>query len=323
MHRQQCTPRQGVLLVNLGTPSEPTPKAITQYLKEFLSDQRVIELPRIIWQPILRGIILRTRPKRLQHNYQSIWLDEGSPLFVYSQSLAHQIQQQLGDDYDVQVAMNYGEPNLKNRMHYFSNVESLTVLPLFPQYSATTTASVFDKITTTCQQWRYIPSMHLIHHYYQHPGYIEALAQHIEAYWRQHGQAEVLMMSYHGLPKKYTTKGDPYRQQCTITSRRLADRLGLQDDQWRMTFQSRFGFDEWLKPYTDITLSQMPQQEGIKNVQVICPGFPIDCLETLEEIDQTNRELFINNGGQQFGYIPALNDSALQADYLTQLVLAN
>lgn len=323
MHRQQWSPRQGVLLVNLGTPSEPTPQAIARYLKEFLSDQRVIELPHFIWQPILRGIILQTRPKRLQHNYQSIWLDDGSPLLVYTQSLAEQIQQQLGESFDVQIAMNYGEPNIRDLMHYFSNVESLTVLPLFPQYSATTTASVFDKITQICQQWRHIPSMNFIHHYYQYPGYIEALAQHIEAYWQQHGRAEVLMMSYHGLPKKYTKKGDPYRQQCTLTSRRLADRLGLQDHQWRMTFQSRFGFDEWLKPYTDITLAKMPKQEGIKSVQVICPGFPIDCLETLEEIDQTNRELFKDNGGEHFSYIPALNNATLQADYLTQLVLSN
>lgn len=323
MERQQFQPKHGVLLINLGTPSQPTPGAIADYLKEFLSDQRVIELPSWVWQPILRGIILKKRPQSLQHNYQSIWLDDGAPLLVYSQSLAEQVQNKLGEDYDVQVAMNYGEPNLKQQLQYFSNVESLTILPLFPQYSATTTASIFDKITTICQDWRYIPSMQFIHQYYQHPGYIEALAQQIESYWQQHGQPDLLLMSYHGLPQKYVKKGDPYPKQCRITSHQLAQRLGLPDNQWQLTFQSRFGYSPWLQPYTDITLTELGQNQSTQNVQVVCPGFPIDCLETLEEIDQTNREIFIDNGGQSFGYIPALNDAYQQANYLTQLVLSN
>lgn len=323
MQRQRFQPKHGVLLVNLGTPSQPTPGAIADYLKEFLSDQRVIELPSWIWQPILRGIILKKRPASLQHNYESIWLEDGAPLFVYTQSLAKQLQQNLGDGYDVQIAMNYGEPKLEERLNYFSNVESLTVLPLFPQYSATTTASIFDTITTVCQSWRYIPGIHMIHQYYQHEDYIEALAKQIEAYWQKHGRAQLLVMSYHGLPQKYVKKGDPYPNQCRITSEHLAKRLGLTEDQWRMTFQSRFGYSPWLQPYTDITLTELAQQNTVESVQVVCPGFPIDCLETLEEIAQTNRDLFLENGGQHFGYIPALNDAPEQAHYLTQLVLSN
>lgn len=322
MHRQEFAPRHGVLLVNLGTPSEPTPKAIAAYLKEFLSDTRVIELPRLLWQPILRGIILKKRPQSLQYNYQAIWLQNGAPLAVYTQSLADQLQDSLGKHYDVQMAMNYGEPNLRQRLNDMSNVESLTILPLFPQYSATTTGSIFDKITQICQQWRYIPSLRFIHQYYQHKGYIEALAQQIETYWQQHGQAQQLIMSYHGLPQKYVKKGDPYPKQCRITSQLLAQRLGLADHQWRMTFQSRFGYSPWLQPYTDYTLTDLGQSNTINSVQVVCPGFPADCLETLEEIAQTNRDLFLQNGGEEFGYIPALNDHTEQVNYLKQLVLA-
>lgn len=313
----------GVLLVNLGTPDAPTPAALRRYLGQFLGDRRVIELPRWLHLLLLHGIILRTRPYRSARNYAQIWTDQGSPLLIHSQALAERVGAELASDPQVAVAlaMRYGEPSIPAVLEQLRarGLRRLLVVPLYPQYSATTTASVYDAVFDALGRWRYIPELRMVGEYFSDPAYIDAVVARIAAHRAEHGPAEKLLMSFHGIPKRYFLAGDPYFCECQATARLVATRLGLSRDQYAVTFQSRDGPDEWLKPYTDQTLEQWAK-DGVKSVQVVCPGFSVDCLETLEEIAVENRDNFLEHGGERFEYIPALNAEPDHAALLAALV---
>lgn len=305
--------RTGVLLCNLGTPDAPTAGALRRYLGEFLGDPRVVEIPAAIWKPLLYGVILRVRPAKSAAKYQSIWTPEGSPLAVWTNRQAVLLGGWLDQsDHAVQVlpAMRYGQPAIAAQLDALqaAGARRILVLPLYPQYSATTTASVFDAVGAWARSRRDLPDLRLAARYHDHPAYIAALAQRIRAHWRAHGQAPQLVMSFHGIPARNIALGDPYQRECIETATLLAQALELSPAQWRLTFQSRFGRARWLEPYTEPTLVEMARA-GTKRVDVVCPGFTGDCLETLEEIDQEAREAFLHAGGEQFGYIPCLNDS--------------
>jgi len=318
----------GVLMVNLGTPDAPTKKALKAYLKEFLSDPRVVEpsFPRWVWWLILNGIILNIRPKKSAAAYASIWdeVGEGSPLMAISVQ-QHQAVKELFDKQKTEIitelAMRYGNPSIKSGLEKLKaqNVDRLLVLPLYPQYSAATTASIFDEVTTQLQTWRLIPETRFINHYHDHTDYINALAHSIKKHWQAHGKPDQLLMSFHGVPKRYLINGDPYHCECHKTGRLLAEKLGLNKDQYRITFQSIFGREEWLKPYTMDTLKTLPE-EGHKHVQIVCPGFAADCLETLEEIAVENKGYFMEAGGEAFSYIPALNTEPDHISFLSALI---
>jgi ferrochelatase len=275
---------------------------------------------------ILHGIILRIRPARVAKAYRSVWTDQGSPLLAVSlrqrQAFQRALAQQCAAPVEVALGMRYGNPSIASAMESLRKkaVQRLLVLPLYPQYSATTTAAVFDAVFDELKTWRWIPELRLVQHYHDEPAYIDALAKSVEAHWRQHDRAERLLLSFHGLPKRYLKAGDPYYCECRKTGRLLAEKLGLSDESWCLTFQSRFGREEWLKPYTDHVLRDLAKQ-GVRSVQVLCPGFSADCLETLEEIDGQNRELFLSRGGESFEYIPALNDQDIHMEALTNIVL--
>ncbi len=315
----------GVLLVNLGTPDAPTTSGVRRYLAEFLSDPRVVEMPRLLWMLILHGIILRTRPARSAAAYRKVWTDRGSPLLAISQDQAAALQQQLDQQTDkpmrVELAMRYGNPSIPNGLERLrqANARRIIVLPLYPQYSATTTASTFDSVSKELQQWRWQPDLEFISHYHDHPDYIAALTKSVQNYWQQNGRPERLLMSFHGIPQEYADAGDPYQDECKTTAKLLAEKLGLDADEWSISFQSRLGGKQWIKPYTDATLKQWGAA-GVKNLHVICPGFPADCLETLEEIAVENRECFIAAGGGDYGYIPALNCSSEHIDALAKII---
>lgn len=318
----------GVLMVNLGTPDAPTKKALKVYLKEFLSDPRVVEptFPRWVWWLILNGVILNIRPKRSAAAYASIWNEhgEGSPLLAISQ-LQHQAICQYFKQKNIEIvtelAMRYGNPSIKSGLANLKaqNVDRLLVLPMYPQYSASTTASIFDAVSAELQSWRLIPETRFINHYHDHAGYIDALAHSVKNHWQVHGKPDQLLMSFHGVPKRYLINGDPYHCECHKTGRLLAVKLGLNEAQFKVTFQSIFGREEWLKPYTMDTLKALPG-EGHKHVQVICPGFAVDCLETLEEIAVENKGYFTESGGETFSYIPALNADPAHIRFLTDLI---
>lgn len=318
----------GVLMVNLGTPEAPTKKALKVYLKEFLSDPRVVEpnFPRWVWWLVLNGIILNIRPKKSAEAYASIWdeVGEGSPLMAISKKQHQALAEQLKKDkvhVVSELAMRYGNPSIQSGLVKLKsqNVDRLLVLPMYPQYSASTTASIFDEVTAQLQTWRLIPETRFINHYHDHDGYIEALAYSVKNHWQEHGQPDQLIMSFHGVPKRYLINGDPYHCECHKTGRLLAEKLGLNKNQYRVTFQSIFGREEWLKPYTMHTLKALPK-EGHKNIQVICPGFAADCLETLEEIAVENKDYFIVAGGETFSYIPALNAENMHINFLSGLI---
>ncbi len=304
----------GVLLVNLGTPTAPTAAAVKPYLREFLSDRRVVELPALLWQPILNGIILNTRPRASAEKYASIWLADGSPLDVYTREQTRLLAEALAtrghDGLVVDYAMRYGEPAIRSTITRLQaqGVDRLLVLPLYPQYCAATTATVWDEVCRLMLGLRDIPALRLVKHYGDDPGYIGALAQGIDAYWGEHGRPDVLVTSFHGMPRRTRELGDPYYDECQDTARRLAAALGLADDQWRCTFQSRFGRAEWLQPYTAATLEQLGR-DGVGRVDVACPGFVADCVETLEEIGIEGKQIFLDAGGKVFHAIPCLNDS--------------
>jgi len=325
-HFDHDTPaRTGVLLVNLGTPDAPTSAAVRRFLAEFLADPRVVEMPRWLWWLALHGIILRIRPPRVAKAYQSVWTDEGSPLLAINKKLHQALQPVLkkhyGDDVVTTLAMRYGNPSIATGLDELrqQNVQRLIVLPLYPQYSATTTASVFDKVTSLLQHWRWIPETRFINQYHDNADYIQALAESIKSHWQKNGQAEKLMFSFHGIPQRYHDAGDPYYCHCQKTARLLAEYLQLKENQWQTTFQSRFGREPWLQPYTDETLKKWGA-DGIKHVQVICPGFSVDCLETLEEVAHENKQYFLEAGGKNYEYIPALNASEVHADVLQKLL---
>lgn len=312
----------GILLTNLGTPAAPTPDALRRYLGEFLADPRVTEISPWIWWFILHGIILRTRPKRSAQLYQKIWTAQGSPLGVISQAQLAALQKKLATESKVlALGMRYGNPSINEGLEQLrqAKVKQIIVLPLYPQYSSATSGSTFDALSATLKKWRWIPDVYFISDYHAQPAYIQAVVARIRAYWDVHGKPTRLIFSFHGTPKRFFNGGDPYYQQCLETSRLVATQLALPATDWQVTFQSRFGREEWLKPYTDQTLIELGKA-GTHRVDVMCPGFAADCLETLEEIDKQNRQLFLNAGGKEFHYIPALNDSAEHIQALADII---
>lgn len=313
----------GVLLVNLGTPSEPSTGAVRRYLREFLSDTRVIDTPRLLWWFILNCVILVIRPGKVAKLYRSIWTEQGSPLLIGSQAQAAALQhsfKQRGLNMHVELAMTYGQPAIGDAIQRLRDkgCERILVLPLYPQYSATTTAAVMDAVVDSQRQVRDIPEFRFVKSYCEHPRYIEALASSVRKFWQHNTQADKLLMSFHGIPKRYAEAGDPYPDECSRTASALAKALELDSSRWIMTYQSRFGPTEWMQPYTDITLQGFPA-EGVKAVDIISPAFTSDCLETLEELKIQNCELFMEAGGEQYRYISALNDDALLIECLTEL----
>ncbi|XID75208.1 ferrochelatase [Alkanindiges sp. WGS2144] len=325
MPASRSKPRIAVILMNLGTPDQPTPAAVRRYLRQFLSDSRVIEIPKLLWLLILNLLVLPFRPKRVAKAYASIWQDGDSPMRLILQQQTRLLEQHLQPLYpqaelSVHAAMTYGNPataTVLDRLQQ-QQVEHMIVLPLFPQYSATSTGAAFDAVTHWMQRRRDLPSICLIKDYYQHPLFIEALAQQVRNYQNRHGQAEKLLLSFHGIPQPYADKGDPYAVRCDVTARLLADALQLKPEQWAISFQSRFGRQEWVKPYTSELLAQWAQQ-GVNSVQVMSPAFSADCLETLEELAIENRDIFLQAGGQHYAYIPALNTEPLHIELFAAL----
>ncbi|OOG60328.1 ferrochelatase [Rhodanobacter sp. C03] len=315
----------GVLLVNLGTPTAPTAKAVRPYLAEFLGDSRVIDYPRWLWWLILHGVILRIRPARSAHAYARIWTEQGSPLRFGSEALAAGLQAELDRQQPgtlrVALAMRYGEPSVAHTIEQLQRegVRRLLVLPLYPQYSATSTGSVIDAVADTFKRLRWPPELRLVNDYHDDPRHIDALATSIERWWATNGRGDKLLLSFHGIPERYVQLGDPYFDQCQTTARLLRERLHINADDMFVSFQSRVGREPWLQPYTDTSVRQLAA-EGVKKLDVACPGFAVDCLETLEEIAMQNREFFLAAGGETLRYIPALNDSAEQVRSLAALV---
>ena len=310
-----ATGATAVLIVNLGTPDAPTAAAVRPYLREFLSDPRVVEIPRLVWWPILHGIVLRTRPRKSAAKYASVWLPEGSPLAVWTQRQATLLLGSLGERGHrvvVRHAMRYGQPSVSSVLDELmaERVERVLVLPMYPQYAAATAASVLDAVTAWTARTRRVPSLRFVGDFHDDAGYIGALAHRVQQHWLVQGRADRLVLSFHGLPQRCVDLGDPYQAQCQATARALASRLGITMDQVLVTFQSRFGKARWIEPATEPTLVALAQQ-GVKRVDVACPGFVADCLETLEEIDQEAREAFLGAGGSEFRYIPCLNDDAV------------
>ncbi|MFS1863124.1 ferrochelatase [Vibrio lentus] len=311
--------KQGVLLVNLGTPDTATPAGVRRFLSEFLHDKRVVNLTRWLWCPILHGVILPIRAPKVAKLYQSVWMDEGSPLLVYSQRQAEKLQIKL--QMPVALGMTYGNPSLKTGVEQLmeQGVEDIIVLPLYPQYSGTTTAAVSDGLTKAFKQMPVIPSYRFIRDYYSHPSYAKALAESVRSHWEENGRGDHLVCSFHGIPKRLADEGDIYPQHCEATTKLLAAELGLSTQDITMTYQSRFGREEWLKPYTDETLESLPSK-GIKKIDIMAPAFSVDCLETLEEISDQCKETFIDAGGSDFSYIMCLNDRDSHIDMMAELV---
>ncbi|HBY9746582.1 TPA: ferrochelatase [Klebsiella pneumoniae] len=311
--------KTGILLANLGTPDAPTPGAVKRYLRQFLSDKRVVDTSRLLWWPLLRGVILPIRSPRVAKLYQSVWMEEGSPLMVYSRRQQQALAARLPDT-PVALGMSYGSPSLASAVDDLlaQGVEHIVVLPLYPQYSCSTVAAVWDELARILAKKRAIPGISFIRDYAEHPDYIHALAASVRASFAVHGEPDLLLLSYHGIPQRYANQGDDYPQCCRDTTRELVSALGLPPERVMMTFQSRFGREPWLTPYTDETL-KMLGEKGTKHIQVLCPGFAADCLETLEEIAVQNREIFLEAGGKQYEYIPALNADAAHIEMMVNL----
>lgn len=304
--------KTGVLLVNLGTPDEATPSAVRRYLAEFLADPRVVEIPKLIWMLILHGIILRVRPAKSAALYQQVWTEDGSPLMDITKRQTNKLAEHFegSEDISVKFCMRYGQPSVSSTLKemHKEGVDKLVVLPLYPQYAAPTTASAFDAIAKELMTWRYLPALHFINTYHDNPDFIDALAASITKDFELNGQPQKLVLSYHGMPERNLHLGDPYYCFCKITTKLLVEKLGLTEEQYITTFQSRFGKAKWLTPYTDATMESLPK-DGITDIAVVCPAFSADCLETLEEIAGENRLIFEEAGGKQFRYIAALNDN--------------
>jgi len=318
----------GILLVNLGTPDEPTASSVRRFLNRFLSDRRVVETPRLIWWLVLHGFILRFRPSRSAQAYQQIWTQNGSPLLLHSQDISEALGARLAADVPgsvhVEIGMSYGKPSIGSALTnlYAKNVRRLLVLPMYPQYSSTTTGSVFCEVTAALARRRWIPDLRFIGDYHQNSGFVSALAASVREHWELHGRGERLLFSFLGLPIQMRKDGDPYYCQCQKTARLLADALELGSDDWSVSFQSQVGRDEWLRPYTDETLKTWGESGG-GDIDVICPGFSVDCLETLEEVALRYAEVYAESGGGKLRYIPALNDRADHISFLSQLVEDN
>lgn len=321
-------PTTAILLCNLGTPEAPTTPALRRYLAEFLSDRRVVEVPRALWWPILHGIILRTRPAKSATKYRTIWTEEGSPLLVWTQKQALMLRGWLGQTglaVPVLPAMRYGAPSIDAQLQALADqgVQRILVLPLYPQYSSTTVASVIDAVNAWVGRTRALPELRFVNGYHDHPGYIAALAQSVRRHWqREGGRADKLIVSFHGIPERNVRLGDPYAEQCRTTTELLARALELGPDQYQLTFQSRFGPAQWLQPYTEPTVVALAKA-GTRSVDVICPGFTSDCLETLQEINDEVREAFTQAGGQSFRYIACLNDDNSWITALSQIAQQN
>ena len=323
----QPKPKVTVIVANLGTPDAPTVPAVRQFLKEFLSDQRVIEIPSLLWKVILHAFVLPFRPKRVSEAYASVWTSD-SPMRGILFKQVELIQTKLienNQDFELNIvpAMTYGNPSIHAALDKISlnPQDHLILFPLFPQYSATSSAPLYDAVSKWVLTQRNLPGLSIIRDYYQHPVFIEAVAQSVLDYQKVHGQAEKLLMSFHGIPQPYADKGDPYADRCRITAQKVAEKLGLNEQQWAISFQSRFGKQEWVKPYTDQILKDWAEQ-GVKSVQVLSPAFSADCLETLEELAVENRELFLGQGGETYAYIPALNANLDHIEMLSSFIQA-
>jgi ferrochelatase len=317
--------RIGVLVVNLGTPDSPSYFAVQRYLREFLGDRRVIDTSRLIWLPLLFGVVLPFRPIRTVRNYRKIWMRGGSPLAVYSKRLADKIgavlRDGLGDRVRVELAMTYGKPSIAHAIRFLAeqNVKNLLVLPLYPHYCSSTTGSVFDRVTGVLQRWRWLPETRFINGYFNDAGYIEALAASIREHWAQAGERSHLLLSYHGIPAVYVAEGDPYQVQAETTTRLVVSRLGLAADEYSHCYQSRFGSVVWLQPYTEDTLRALLKR-GVRKLTVVSPSFAVDCLETLQEVALEYRDKFLEMGGERLTLVPALNDSDRHAQFLAAIV---
>lgn len=318
----------GILLINLGTPDAPTPAALRPYLKEFLSNRRVIEVPRLIWWPILHGFILPFRPKQSAEKYALIWTSEGSPLKVHTERqtalLAEMLHKTVSNKLVVEYAMNIGNPSVASVMNKMKSAgcDRILIVPLFPQYAASSTAAAMDAVFAALNQMRNMPAIRTVKQYHDHPGYIAALAQNIRDYWEQHGQPDKLIISFHGVPRRNLDKGDPYFCFCQKTGRLLAEALNLEQSQYQVCFQSRFGRAQWLQPYTAETLENLGKSQT-RRVDIVCPGFVSDCLETLEEIAIEGKKIFIEAGGKEYHYIPCLNERTDWIAALAEIVQSN
>lgn len=318
----------GVLTVNTGTPDAPRAREVSRFLSRFLADPRVVEIPRLLWLPLLRGVILPLRSPRSARNYRRVWMDGGSPLAVYSQRLRHalelELEAPLPGGVAIESAFLYSDPLVPAALHKLraAGAQRIVVLPLFPQASGTTTGPVYDQVAAVMRTWRALPDLHLIADYHADPGFITALANSVREHWNQHGRTAHLLMSFHGLPQRCVQRGDAYENQCRATAALLAAALDLAATDWSLSFQSRFGAERWLGPATDRVLAELPGK-GVRSLTVMCPGFAVDCLETLEEIAIGGREIYLHAGGTQFQYVSALNDRGDHAQALARLVLAN
>ena len=306
-------PAVGILLANLGTPDAPDTPSLRRYLREFLLDPRVIEMPRLIWWTILHLFVLTTRPAKSAELYRKVWTQEGSPLLVISRRQAAALQEvlrrEVGNPLHVALAMRYGNPSVRAGLRELEEkgCRRILILPLYPQYASVTIGSTFDAVAAELAGWRWVPELRTVNGYHDDPGYIRCLAASLREAWADGGPGEKLLFSFHGIPQRYFEAGDPYFCQCHKLARLTAEELGLPRERWEVAFQSLFGKEEWLKPYTDKTVAAMARS-GIRSLDVICPGFSADCLETLEEMDEQNREIFLHAGGERFRYIPCLND---------------
>jgi protoporphyrin/coproporphyrin ferrochelatase len=316
----------GVLLVNSGTPDSLTTADVRSFLQGLLSDPRVIEAPRALWYPILHGIILRTRPRKVARKYRKVWMPEGSPLLVLQRRLGTAVAQDLATrllaPFAVEIAMLYSRPAVSEALERLraAGAEKILVVPLFPQYSAATTAAVYDQVAAELKRWRSVPELRFIKDYHEEPGYIGVLRTSVTEHWSLHGAPKYLLISFHGIPESYVKAGDPYFARAHRTARLLATELALQEGEWSVSFQSRFGPATWLQPYTSDVVTELPKR-GITDIGVVCPGFAIDCLETLEEIEMENRALFLEAGGRNFQYVPALNARTDHAKFLGDLIV--
>src|SRR5579883_313967 len=303
----------GVLLTNIGSPDSATPASVRKYLKKFLSDPRVVELPKLVWLPILYGIILPFRSNSSAKLYQKIWTENCSPLKIYSEKLDEKLSEEL--NLSVAIGMHYGNPDIESALNQLKHCKKILVLPLYPQYSATTTAASFDQVANILKKWRKLPEIQTISSYGAQESYLQAIADSIKPHALQH-----LLFSFHSIPEKFSKKGDPYFEECQTTANRIAEKLQLSKNQWSLSFQSRLGRAKWLSPYTQEMLETLPKK-GITDLHVICPGFAVDCLETLEEINIRGREQFLQAGGKKFQYIPCLNDSDQQIFNLRDVIM--
>ena len=315
----------GILITNLGTPDKPNKKALKRYLKEFLSDPRVIEIPKFIWQTILRLLILNLRPQKSAKLYKTIWKKKNGPLLVMLEKQRRGIKKVLQNklkNIKIEIGMRYGNPSIKLGLENLRSkrCRKILVLPLYPQYCAATTGSTFDKVTEILRKWRWIPEIRFVNNYFEESMYIECLVKSIKESWKKSGKTQKLIFSYHGVPKKYLLKGDPYYCFCQKTTRLVAERMKLKKKDYITTFQSKFGPGDWLQPYTDKTLEELPKK-GIKKIHILSPGFSSDCLETLEELEVQNKEKFFSSGGERYNYIKCLNDDPQHLKMLGFLIL--